>query len=112
MAQGYAFGRPAPLPSTADLIIGELTDGPVEAMDQRMTEKTPEALAPEAEDRPRFTGGYTTADLTGELGDLAESTEDDGSAVLPFPVQRTGTVAEDLIEASTGEFDLPEDPED
>src|SRR3954465_12604732 len=43
MAQGYAFGRPAPLPSTADLIIGELTDGPVEAMDQRMTEKTPEA---------------------------------------------------------------------
>jgi EAL domain-containing protein (putative c-di-GMP-specific phosphodiesterase class I) len=30
MAQGYAFGRPAPLPSPAELLIGELTDAPAE----------------------------------------------------------------------------------
>jgi hypothetical protein len=30
MAQGYAFGRPAPLPSAADVLIGELTDTPAE----------------------------------------------------------------------------------
>ena len=30
MAQGYAFGRPAPLPSPAEVLIGELTDAPAE----------------------------------------------------------------------------------
>ena len=28
MAQGYAFGRPAPLPSPAEVLIGEMTDAP------------------------------------------------------------------------------------
>ena len=30
MAQGYAFGRPAPLPSPTDVLIGEVTDTPAE----------------------------------------------------------------------------------
>ncbi|WP_246063753.1 putative bifunctional diguanylate cyclase/phosphodiesterase [Blastococcus colisei] len=30
MAQGYAFGRPAPLPSPAEVFIGEMTDAPAE----------------------------------------------------------------------------------
>ena len=30
MAQGYAFGRPAPLPSPAAVFVGEMTDAPVE----------------------------------------------------------------------------------
>ncbi|WP_233492513.1 bifunctional diguanylate cyclase/phosphodiesterase [Blastococcus sp. TF02A-30] len=30
MAQGYAFGRPAPLPSPAEVLIGEVTDMPAE----------------------------------------------------------------------------------
>jgi diguanylate cyclase (GGDEF)-like protein len=30
MAQGYAFGRPAPLPSAAEVLIGEITDTPAE----------------------------------------------------------------------------------
>ncbi|UOY03416.1 putative bifunctional diguanylate cyclase/phosphodiesterase [Blastococcus sp. PRF04-17] len=30
MAQGYAFGRPAPLPNPAEVFIGEMTDAPAE----------------------------------------------------------------------------------
>ena len=30
MAQGYAFGRPAPLPSPAEVLMGELLDAPAE----------------------------------------------------------------------------------
>jgi hypothetical protein len=30
MAQGFAFGRPAPLPSPTDVLIGEVTDAPAE----------------------------------------------------------------------------------
>jgi diguanylate cyclase (GGDEF)-like protein/PAS domain S-box-containing protein len=30
MAQGYAFGRPAPLPNPAEVLIGEVTDAPAE----------------------------------------------------------------------------------
>ncbi len=40
MAQGYAFGRPAPLPSAAELLIDELTDAPMpevpDAPDERL----------------------------------------------------------------------------
>src|SRR5690606_18961797 len=30
MAQGFAFGRPAPLPSPADVLIGEVSETPAE----------------------------------------------------------------------------------
>jgi hypothetical protein len=67
MAQGYAFGRPAPLPSTAELLIGELTDAPGE----EMTEETPEELTA---DLPEIApaAGPETADLTDELEGLTD----------------------------------------
>jgi EAL domain len=40
MAQGYAFGRPAPLPTAAELLIDDLTDAPMptvpDAPDERL----------------------------------------------------------------------------
>jgi diguanylate cyclase (GGDEF)-like protein/PAS domain S-box-containing protein len=111
MAQGYAFGRPAPLPSTADLIIGALTDaGPGEPM----TEETPAALTGELPSAAvvglhQVRPTYETADLTGELS-AADLSEDDDAPF--FPVQRTGGPAEDLVEASTGELDPVDDDED
>jgi diguanylate cyclase (GGDEF)-like protein/PAS domain S-box-containing protein len=45
MAQGYAFGRPAPLPSPADVLIGELTDTPAEDV---AGELLPESMLPPA----------------------------------------------------------------
>jgi diguanylate cyclase (GGDEF)-like protein/PAS domain S-box-containing protein len=45
MAQGYAFGRPAPLPSPADVLIGELTDTPAEDV---AGELVPESALPPA----------------------------------------------------------------
>jgi diguanylate cyclase (GGDEF)-like protein/PAS domain S-box-containing protein len=40
MAQGYAFGRPAPLPSAAEVLIGEVTDTPAEQVAGPMIEGT------------------------------------------------------------------------
>jgi diguanylate cyclase (GGDEF)-like protein/PAS domain S-box-containing protein len=54
MAQGYAFGRPAPLPSAADVLIGELTDVPAEQVagpiaEGSLVEDPPAEEADEAE---------------------------------------------------------------
>jgi diguanylate cyclase (GGDEF)-like protein len=40
MAQGYAFGRPAPLPSAAEVLIGEVTDTPAEQVAGPIAEGT------------------------------------------------------------------------
>jgi hypothetical protein len=115
MAQGYAFGRPAPLPSTADLLIGELTDVPAELM----TEQTPAALTDELPEGAvaalhSGTGVSGTAD-TGELPGVGIDDEDDEDAepadgpVLPFPVQRSGALSDGLVDAATGELDPVED---
>jgi diguanylate cyclase (GGDEF)-like protein/PAS domain S-box-containing protein len=50
MAQGYAFGRPAPLPSPTEVLIGELTDAPAE---QVAGELLQEPIAPPAVPEPR-----------------------------------------------------------
>jgi EAL domain-containing protein (putative c-di-GMP-specific phosphodiesterase class I) len=115
MAQGYAFGRPAPLPSTAELLIQDVTDAPVE----EMTEQTPEQLAAAL---PGITPapGPETADLTDELDGLTDdvppetvTAEEPGpvEAELPplpafpwVPVQRTS--------GPTGEFPRPDFPDD
>jgi hypothetical protein len=85
MAQGYAFGRPAPLPSPAEVFIGEMTDAPAEDV---AGELLPEPIAPPALPAQRavepvlgddydtdYTTGYATAyadDDTGYLtGELA-----------------------------------------
>jgi EAL domain-containing protein (putative c-di-GMP-specific phosphodiesterase class I) len=81
MAQGYAFGRPAPLPSTAELLIDEITEAPGE----EMTEETPEELTAAL---PEITpvGTTVTADLTGELDGLA----DDGAQDAMPPEDAVG----------------------
>jgi diguanylate cyclase (GGDEF)-like protein len=78
MAQGYAFGRPAPLPSPAEVFIGELTDAPAEDV---AGELLPEPIAPPAVPQPRpgdrmplptdfdDTGAFHTGTLFDELAD-------------------------------------------
>jgi hypothetical protein len=114
MAQGFAFGRPAPLPTPAELLIDEVTEAPA----AEAVEETPAQLAgaypaplgaqPPGED-------HATADLGQRLDELADDASDGdgaGADVLPFPTQRTADPAEGLVEAATGElFDaLPDDP--
>jgi hypothetical protein len=95
MAQGFAFGRPAPLPGRTEALAEEITGAPPVPL----TDQTPERLlagiaAPEL-DRPSA-----------------------GTGPLPvLPVPRGGGDVrgrhDDMVEASTGEFDvLPDDPED
>ncbi|HEY4604891.1 MAG TPA: EAL domain-containing protein [Blastococcus sp.] len=78
MAQGYAFGRPAPLPSPTEVLIGELTDTPAEDV---AGELLPEPIEPPAVPGPRAaeripaptgfddTGAFHTGTLFDELAD-------------------------------------------
>jgi diguanylate cyclase (GGDEF)-like protein/PAS domain S-box-containing protein len=77
MAQGYAFGRPAPLPSPAAVFVGEMTDAPVE---ETAGELLPEALElppiPQQRSEPTLrvtdlddTGAFSTGALFDELVD-------------------------------------------
>ena len=107
MAQGYAFGRPAPLPTPAEMLIDELTEVPAE----QMTEQTPEGLVEEPPD------GYDDAGAPLPVaGD-----DDDTGQVLGLPLQRTAAddIADGIADdgtagASTGElFDqLADEPEE
>jgi diguanylate cyclase (GGDEF)-like protein/PAS domain S-box-containing protein len=90
MAQGYAFGRPAPLPSPAEVLMGELLDAPAEIvagelMDDPLPPRQLEvqrsvdpALSAHADDDTgRLTGEFAMTDATGELFDeLADDTDD------------------------------------
>jgi diguanylate cyclase (GGDEF)-like protein/PAS domain S-box-containing protein len=80
MAQGYAFGRPAPLPSPAAVFVGEMTDAPVE---ETAGELLPEALElppiPQQRSEPTLrvtdlddTGAFSTGALFDELVDPDE----------------------------------------
>jgi diguanylate cyclase (GGDEF)-like protein/PAS domain S-box-containing protein len=85
MAQGYAFGRPAPLPSPAELLIAELTDAPAEEVAGELLQEPVAPLplpGPRAEwmNRPYEarpsddTGEFAT---TGTLFDELADPEDD-----------------------------------
>src|SRR3954447_21177500 len=80
MAQGYAFGRPAPLPSPAEVFIGEMTDIPAEDV---AGELLPEALetpaVPQQRSGPRLratdlddTGAFATGALVEDPADPDE----------------------------------------
>ncbi|MCW2704038.1 MAG: hypothetical protein JWQ37_2033 [Blastococcus sp.] len=92
MAQGYAFGRPAPLPSPAEVLMGELLDAPAEIvagelMDDPLPPQQipaprlvdPQLLADGDDDTGRLTGEFVmTGDSTGELFDeLADDPDED-----------------------------------
>jgi diguanylate cyclase (GGDEF)-like protein/PAS domain S-box-containing protein len=92
MAQGYAFGRPAPLPSRAEVLMGELLDAPAEIvagelMDDPLPPQEmpvqravdPQLIADGDDDTGRLHGEFAmSADSTGELFDeLADDAEDD-----------------------------------
>ena len=51
MAQGYAFGRPAPLPSPTEVLLGELIDAPAEIV---AGELMPEPMPPMPMPAPRI----------------------------------------------------------
>ncbi|WP_344688446.1 putative bifunctional diguanylate cyclase/phosphodiesterase [Blastococcus jejuensis] len=82
MAQGYAFGRPAPLPSPAAVFIGEMTDAPAEETAGELLPpelETPVVPQPRDEPAPRLTretddtGRFvTTGTLFDELADPDE----------------------------------------
>ena len=92
MAQGYAFGRPAPLPSPAEVMMGELLDAPAEIvagelMDDPLPPQDlpveialdPQLIADGDYDTGRLNGEFAlTGDATGELFDeLADDTDED-----------------------------------
>ena len=91
MAQGYAFGRPAPLPDPAQVLIGELTDAPAEetagALDAQLPMPVAEGLPPVPRQRamglvPEAPTSPASA-FQGELveaaaGDLIDDLVDDG----------------------------------
>jgi diguanylate cyclase (GGDEF)-like protein/PAS domain S-box-containing protein len=90
MAQGYAFGRPAPLPSPAEVLMGELLDAPAEIVAGELMDEPlppqhlemahsidPALLAREDDDTGRMTGEFALTEATGELFDeLADEPED------------------------------------
>src|SRR4051794_795980 len=98
MAQGFAFGRPAPLPPPAEVLIDEVTDAPA----AETVEDTPQELTGEyPELRPAPPARHETDDLSGLL--LYEDDEDE----VVYPAPRRAESAEELVE------DLVEDsPED
>ena len=80
MAQGYAFGRPAPLPSPAAVFVGEMTDAPAE---ETAGELLPDELelppVPQQRSEPTLrmsdlddTGAFATGVLFDELADTDE----------------------------------------
>ena len=83
MAQGYAFGRPAPLPSPAEVLIGEVTDAPAEETAGELLAgslETPIVPEPRSESAPRLrrdnddTGRFVT---TGTLFDELVEPDDE-----------------------------------
>ena len=96
MAQGYAFGRPAPLPSPAEVFIGEMTDAPAEDVAGELLQEPiaplavplprPAAIPFDADTDTHYGAGYADDDtgyLTGELAltnDLLEEIGEDPDA--------------------------------
>jgi hypothetical protein len=71
MAQGYAFGRPAPLPSPAEVLMGELLDAPAEIVAGELMD---DPLPPVQLDVQRSVdpellahGDFETGPMTGEF---------------------------------------------
>src|SRR3954470_9148915 len=93
MAQGFAFGRPAPLPTPAEVLIDEVTDAPA----AETVEDTPEELTAEyPELRPVPPARHETDDLSGLVPYAYDEDEDDDARA---PAPRRSDPAEDLEDA-------------
>jgi diguanylate cyclase (GGDEF)-like protein/PAS domain S-box-containing protein len=96
MAQGYAFGRPAPLPSPAEVFIGEMTDAPAEDV---AGELLPEPIAP-----PMVPGPRTTEPALGDDYDTDYTTghgtayADDDTGYLTGELALTSDLLDDIGE--------------
>jgi EAL domain-containing protein (putative c-di-GMP-specific phosphodiesterase class I) len=94
MAQGFAFGRPAPLPTPAEVLIDEVTDAPA----AETVEDTPEELTGEyPELRPAPPARYETDDLSGVLPytEDEDDEEDEDDDVASYPAPHHGDATED-----------------
>jgi EAL domain-containing protein (putative c-di-GMP-specific phosphodiesterase class I) len=78
MAQGYAFGRPAPLPSQAEVLMGELLDAPAEIVAGELMDDPlpPQQLEVHRSVDPELlaSGDYETGPMTGEFALTGDST--------------------------------------
>ncbi|WP_249933270.1 EAL domain-containing protein [Blastococcus sp. CCUG 61487] len=82
MAQGYAFGRPAPLPSPAEVLMGEVTDTPAEEVAGELLRpelETPVVPSPRPGDPTPPRRVVLATDDTGRFGlvDYLDDDEDD-----------------------------------
>jgi diguanylate cyclase (GGDEF)-like protein/PAS domain S-box-containing protein len=75
MAQGYAFGRPAPLPSPTEVMLGELIDAPVEIV---AGDLLPESIEPPAVPLTRSLTADTAPQRPVQLDDRASDDHDTG----------------------------------
>ena len=91
MAQGFAFGRPAPLPSPVELLIGEVTDAPAEEVVATVGRQT--------DDRAAIPAAQGEQD---EDDDPADHRQPDAD-VLPLRGPRRAEPAEELVETATGD---------
>src|SRR4051812_39128671 len=93
MAQGYAFGRPAPLPSPAEVFIGEMTDAPAEDVAGELLQ---EPIAPPAVPLPRLAASSYDADTDTHYG--VGYAEDDDTGYLTGELALTNDLLEEIGE--------------
>jgi hypothetical protein len=93
MAQGYAFGRPAPLPSPAAVFIGEMTDTPAEDVAGELLQ---EPIAPPAVPLPRPPAAPNDADTDTHYG--VRYAEDDDTGYLTGELALTNDLLEEIGE--------------
>jgi EAL domain-containing protein (putative c-di-GMP-specific phosphodiesterase class I) len=92
MAQGYAFGRPAPLPSPAEVMLGELIDAPAEIV---AGDLLPESIEPPAVPLPR---SLTADTAPHRLVRLDDAEPDDDTGYLTGEFALTSELLEEIGE--------------
>jgi diguanylate cyclase (GGDEF)-like protein/PAS domain S-box-containing protein len=95
MAQGYAFGRPAPLPSPAEVFIGEMTDAPAEDVAGELLQ---EPIAPPALPVQRMSPPATALDDTEPHYGLAYADDEAETGYLTGELALTSDLLDEIGE--------------